>query len=195
MRTLEERLQSNKSIRVAGFDDASFLKEQTEPVKLTGVICSDTRFEGMLWGEVSKDGLDATSIVSQMLRGSKFYPQINVVLLDGIAFGGFNIIDLPELASQLNRPCISVMRRYPDLQAIDNALRHFSDYQERKSLIVKAGKIYHHHNFYFQPAGCMPDTAARALQRVTDRGNVPEALRLAHLIGAAVMNGESSSRA
>jgi endonuclease V-like protein UPF0215 family len=36
---------------------------------------------------------------------------------------------------------------------------------------------------------------AEALKRLTDRGNVPEALRLAHLIGSAVVMGESSKRA
>jgi hypothetical protein len=34
-----------------------------------------------------------------------------------------------------------------------------------------------------------------ALDRLTDCGKVPEALRLAHLIGAAVIKGESGSQA
>lgn len=36
---------------------------------------------------------------------------------------------------------------------------------------------------------------AGVLQRLTDCGKVPEALRLAHLITSAVMTGESSSSA
>nr|WP_289501088.1 hypothetical protein [Gloeocapsopsis sp. IPPAS B-1203] len=35
-----------------------------------------------------------------------------------------------------------------------------------------------------------PEVTA-VLQRLTERGKVPEALRLAHLIGAAVVKGES----
>ncbi|QRN94464.1 hypothetical protein JRI60_35800 [Archangium violaceum] len=36
---------------------------------------------------------------------------------------------------------------------------------------------------------------ARALGRLTDKGQVPEALRLAHLIGSAMVRGERSRRA
>jgi hypothetical protein len=36
---------------------------------------------------------------------------------------------------------------------------------------------------------------AAVLRRLTDCGNVPEALRLAHLIGAAVVKGESGRQA
>lgn len=39
------------------------------------------------------------------------------------------------------------------------------------------------------------DFALRVLNRVTDTGKVPEALRLAHLIGSAVKTGQSSKRA
>ena len=40
------------------------------------------------------------------------------MLLDGIAFGGFNVVDLPALAESLGVPCASVMRRVPDLAAM-----------------------------------------------------------------------------
>lgn len=43
--------------------------------------------------------------------------------------------------------------------------------------------------------GCTPDEAARLLQTVTENGNVPEALRIAHLIGSAVKTGQSGKRA
>jgi len=70
----------------------------------------------MLWGEVKKDGINATNVLLKLLHDSKFYKQINLVLVDGIAFGGFNIVDLPRLAHDLNRPCVAVMRKYPDLK-------------------------------------------------------------------------------
>ncbi|MCK5902663.1 MAG: hypothetical protein KAG28_05885 [Cocleimonas sp.] len=44
-------------------------------------------------------------------------------------------------------------------------------------------------------AGCDADIASATLQNVTDTGKVPEALRLAHLIGSAMKTGESSQRA
>lgn len=195
MRSLEHLLRYKKIIRVVGFDDAPFKKERNDPVNIAGVVCSDTRFEGMLWGEVTKDGTDATDVLIKLIRNSKFYEQVHVILIDGIAFGGFNIIDLPRLTCDLNKPCIAVMRHYPDRQAIDQALSNLSEYQQRKQLLANAGKVYKHQVFYYQVSGCEPSIAAQVLEQLTDRGHVPEALRLAHLIGAAVMTGESSNRA
>lgn len=162
---------------------------------MAGVVCTDTRFEGMLWGEVTKDGTDATRVLIKLLLDSKFYDQVNLVLLDGIAVGGFNMIDLPTLSGELDRPCIAYMRKYPDSDAVNKALMNFNDYQQRKQLLARAGRIYRHHVFYYQLSGCQPDTAADVLEQITDRGHVPEALRLAHLIAAAIMTGESSNRA
>ena len=195
MRNLTELIRLNKTIRVIGFDDAPFKKNHDRKVNICGIVCANTRFEGMLWGQVTRDGSDATQEVIQMLQQSKFYQQVNVILLDGIAFAGFNILDLPELAEQLKRPCIAVMRRAPDLAAIDSALKNFSDYQQRIELIKRAGEIYQSAGFTYQTFGTDAATAASVLTRLTDTGKVPESLRLAHLISAAVKTGQSSKRA
>ncbi len=72
---------------------------------------------------------------------------------------------------------------------------HFEDHEKRIGLLEKAGEIYKEENIYFQVIGEEPAIIAKALKSVSDQGNVPEALRLAHLIGAAVATGQSSKRA
>jgi len=195
MRPLNELLRLNKSIRAIGFDDAPFESERGTKVNVAGVICANTRFEGMLWGEVIKDGLDSTDCLRDLLLNSKFYEQVHVVLIDGIAVGGFNIIDLPRLSDELNRPCIAVIRHQPDMKAIDKALQNFLDYSHRKEILSKAGEIFHFHPFYFQVSGCTSEVAQKVLVQLTDCGHVPEALRLAHLIGSAIITGESGRSA
>lgn len=195
MRPIAELLRLNKKLRVIGFDDAPFDRARGSVVNVSGIVCAQTRFEGMLYGETVKDGDDATQLLVDMLCNSKFASQINLILTDGIAFGGFNIIDLPQLAQQTGIPCIAVMRKQPDMAAIDNALVKFDDYAKRKATLLKAGEIYQHHPFYFQCQGIEPDIAVKALTQCTDTGHVPEALRLAHLIGSAIKTGQSSSRA
>lgn len=195
MRCLQELLRLNKQIRVMGFDDAPFDRNKSERVKVSGIVCADTQFEGMVWNDIEQDGLDATLQLANMLVNSKFHPQVAVILLDGIALGGFNIVDLPELSSLTAKPCIAVMRKQPDLESIDKALQNFDDHQQRMELIKKAGVIHQQKPFVYQTAGCDADVAGQVLERLTSNGNVPEALRLAHLIGAAVMTGQSSNRA
>ncbi|NQE36229.1 DUF99 family protein [Microcoleus asticus] len=192
---LADLLRLDRTIKVIGFDDAPFSRTSGSLVSIAGVVCGGTRFEGMVWGQVLPDGLDATDAISGLLLGSKFLPQLHLVLLDGIAFGGFNIIDLPELASRLQIPCVAVMRRQPDLVAVEKALRHLPDLEYRLELLRRAGKIYAFEPFFFQVCGEKAEVIALVLQRLTDTGKVPEALRLAHLIGAAVITGVSGSSA
>lgn len=188
-------IELHRTIRVIGFDDGPFVRNAAEPVAVAGVVCAGTRFEGMLWSTVQPDGWDATDVLSQMLLSSKFLPQIHLVLLDGISVAGFNIIDLPQLAARLGRPCVAVMRHYPDISKITHAMQRVADPEPRLALMQKAGTIHSHPPFYFQVAGADPKVVAVALQRLTDRGHVPEALRLAHLISAAVIKGESGKQA
>ena len=192
---LAELIRLKRKIRAIGFDDAPFVRHQPEKVPIAGIVCAQTRFEGMVWGEIQPDGWDATEVICQLLTNSKFLPQLHLVLLDGIGFGGFNLVDLPILAAKLQLPCVAVMRKLPNLTKMTEALSRLPDREKRLQLLRKAGKIYHYPPFYFQVCGENPEIIARALAHLTDRGKVPEALRLAHLIGAAVINGESSSQA
>ena len=181
--------------RVVGFDDAPFPGRRGAPVQVAGVVCAGTRFEGLVWGRLRRDGFNATDALARTLEGGKFLPQIHVVLLDGLAFGGLNVVDLPALAARLCRPCIAVMRRAPDLPAMAAAIRKLPYPERRLELLARAGPIHQRPPFFFQVQGLGPDEAAQALGRLTDRGHVPEALRLAHLIGSAVVTGVSGRRA
>lgn len=192
---LEELLKRDRIIRVIGFDDAPFVRHAGNPVGVAGVVCAGTRFEGMVWGAVEPDGWDATDILCKLLISGKFLPQLHLVLLDGICLGGFNVIDLPLLTQRLERPCVAVMRKLPNFIKIEAALRRLPHPDKRLEIMRRAGTIYEYPPFYFQVCGANPETIAQILIRLSDRGNVPEALRIAHLIGAAIIKGESGSQA
>lgn len=168
---------------------------QASLLPLLSVVCSLTRFEGMLWGHIQTDGWDSTEQLAQMLLSSKFHSQLHLVLLDGIGMGGLNLIDLPLLAQQIQLPCVAVMRKFPNLEKMKAAISLLPHSEKRLQILAKAGEIYIQPPFYFQVSGLSAEVTVRVLQRLTDRGNVPEALRLAHLITSAVVNGESGKRA
>ena len=159
----------SRTLRTIGFDDAPFVRHRHGDVPIAGVVCAGTRFEGLVWGRFRQDGWNATAALSRLLVGGKFLPQLHLVLLDGLSFGGLNLVDLPALAATLRRPCVAVMRRSPDLAGMERAIRRLP--------------------------GAEPEATGRALARLTDRGAVPEALRLAHLVAGAVRTGESGRRA
>jgi endonuclease V-like protein UPF0215 family len=187
--------REGRTLRAIGFDDAPFDRARRGDVALAGVVCAGTRFEGLVWGRVRRDGWNATGEIVRLLAGGKFLPQLHLVLLDGIAFGGFNVVDLEALAGALGRPCVAVMRRPPDLAAVERALRRLPRPARRLEVLRRAGPGPRQGGFVFQVRGAEPEAAARALARLTDRGAVPEPLRLAHLVGGAVRTGESGRRA
>ena len=150
----------------------------------------------MLWGSLTIDGLDATERIATLLMESKFRPQVHMVLLDGITFGGMNVVDLPELHRLTGMPCVAVMRRQPDLQRFADVVKMVGDPDgERTRRRIAAGTIHEIGGFFFQVQGAEPEDVATALGMLTDQGKVPEALRLAHLIGSAVVTGQSGKRA
>lgn len=185
----------SRTLRVIGFDDAPFARRRGSVVPVAGVVCAGTRFEGMLWGKTRRDGWGATQLLVALLNDSKYADQVHVVLIDGVALGGLNVIDLPALAAAVGKPCISVMRKVPDLAAMERAVRTLPSPERRLRILRRAGAIHERAPFVFQAHGIAVDDAHEALVRATDTGHVPEALRIAHLIGSAVVDGQSRGRA
>ena len=192
---LSSLLQSGRTPTIIGFDDGPFLKQKGASVPVCGVVCSGTRFDGMVWGQTTHDGLDAGQVIVQLLQQSKFASQVHAVLLDGITMGGMNIIDLPYVYSQLQVPVVAVMRKAPNLQKFIGVANRLPHPEERNRRIKAAGVIHQQKCAVFQVVGEEADTIATLLSRVTDTGKVPECLRLAHLITSAVVTGVSGKRA
>lgn len=193
---LADMLRRGRKIRAIGFDDAHHSdKTLGSPVNVAGIVCSQTRFEGMLWGQIEKDGMDSTDQLAQMVTDSKFAQQLNIVLLDGLTFGGCNVVDVPLLAAKVAVPVVAIMRKQPDMKSFQRVVDCLPERDERWRRVVAAGEVYQLHGFVFQVCGEAPDVIADVLLTLTDQGKVPEALRIAHLIGSAVMFGQSGKRA
>ena len=184
---------SKPLVRVIGFDDGSFKPRSRGQTCLVGVVYRvDGRVEGVLSTSIRVDGLDSTRKIVKLLHGSKFYPQVAAVLLQGVNFAGFNVADLPQLARNLNRPVLAVFRRRPDLDRIQLALTRLHDRGRRFRLIQKAGPIRKAGKALFQCAGIEEAQAARLIKKCCLHAFIPEPLRLAHLIASGLSLGEST---
>lgn len=181
---------------VVGFDDAPFPRAHRGDVRLVGVVCAGTRVDGLLSAKIRRDGANATSVMANTLRESRFDGHVRAVLLQGIAVGGFNVVDIHALADAIGRPVLVVSRRAPDLTRIARALRENVRGGARKwALIEKAGPMEPLGEVWVQRAGLDLAEAAALLAATTLHGNLPEPLRLAHIIAGGVTDGESRGRA
>jgi hypothetical protein len=131
-----------------------------------------------------------------MLGTGRHAGQAQAVLLDGVALGGFNVVDLPELARVSSAPVVAVMSKRPNLDAVRAAMQRTTDFERRWQLLLRAGPIHEGPSGqWFQVAGASAGTARRLLSIAAPRGGCPEPLRLAHLIAGGIVHGASRGRA
>ncbi len=180
---------------VIGFDDAPFSRAHRGDVLIVGALYSGLRLEGVLSGKVRRDGANSTSTLIQLLSGSRFKAHIQVIMLQGIAFAGFNVIDLHRLHESLGIPAVVVARKRPHMDAIKRALLYRVPGGKRKwALIEQAGPMERVRGVYVQRAGLTLRQVDRLLERFSIHSAIPEPLRAAHLIAGGVAVGESRHR-
>jgi endonuclease V-like protein UPF0215 family len=136
------------------------------------------------------DGLDATEKIAEMINASPHRPQLRVIMLSGITFAGFNLVDIQKLCSATKLPVIALTHEKPDLDAIHAALTHLPLTKERWQIVQNAGAIYEISNkgakFYMGLSGVSLADALAILDLTSTRGSYPEPLRVAHLIASGI---------
>lgn len=181
---------------VIAFDDAPFPREHRGRVLVVGTAYSDLRLEGILSTHVRRDGADATRAVAARVAGSRFAHHTRLILFQGIALAGFNVVDIHALHEALGIPVLVVARRPPSLPAIRAALLEKVRGGSRKwKLIEKAGAMEPAAGLMVQRAGIALEEAGEVIARLSVNGSIPEPLRVAHLIAGGVTTGQSRGRA
>ena len=184
-----------KEIRVLGIDDGPFDKFNDKEVIVIGTVYRGGSFiDGVLSTKVTVDGDDSTEKLVEMINNCKFRPQLQAIILDGIAVGGFNVIDVSNLNKKTGIPVIVVMRDYPDFKKIEKALTKLN-HAEKITLLKKAGKVYQLGEIFVQAIGLTLKQAEEIIDITSTHSLIPEPLRVAHLIASGVVDGESRGRA
>jgi endonuclease V-like protein UPF0215 family len=185
-------------VRVVGIDDSPFTFKNGR-VHVVGVVMRIPNYiEAVMTSECEIDGTDANDVLVGMLRKSRYLEQLKLIMIDGIALGGFNIVDISHLQEATGIPSATVTRDMPDKVKIRSALKkHFPDWVERMRMIDKHQLVpipTSHKPIYVSVSGMDVNKASELIQECTIRGNIPEPIRIAHLIARAIVNGESRGR-
>jgi hypothetical protein len=182
-----------RQVRILGVDDAPFQFRKSKRTWLVGVV-----YRGNLWMEgamvdsIEVDGLDATEIVRRMIVSPKFSSQIRVVFLDGITFGGFNVVDIDELYDRTEVPVVSIVERMPNIDRIKKSMKALPNYEKRAEIFLRLDNPARvklrgsTKSLYVQSRGIEGDELARVLELSRKAGTVPEALRAARMIASAL---------
>jgi len=97
-----------------------------------------------------------------------------------------------ELFSRLSLPIIAVTREKPNFEEIKRALEHLPESNRRWKAMQNAGEIIKvitrrgEDPVYMQIIGIAKEDAEKILRNTSTRSNVPEALRVAHIIASGL---------
>ena len=188
-----------QQIRLLGIDDSPFTFTEKYATVIGVVMRGGGYLECVLRRQVAIDGSDATYVCKEMIESTRHRKQLKAMMIDGVALGGFNVVDIDEICSDTNLPIITVTRDKPDFEKIRLALqKNFEDWKERWNLMRK-GELYKvktlHNPIYVKCAGISVEGAKEIIKLSTIRGVVPEPIRVAHLIASGVTRGESYGKA
>lgn len=184
-----------KFSHIIGFDDFPFARQHRNDVPIVGAIYSGPRLEGIVSGKVRRDGVNSTRELVRLVQDSKFGGHLQLVLLQGIALAGFNVVDVPRLHAALGLPVLVIARPAPRREAMRRALLERIPGGARKwALIERLGPMEPLRHVHVQRMGLSREEAERVLQETAINGTIPEPLRTAHLIAGGMATGESRGR-
>ncbi|OCC15932.1 hypothetical protein DBT_0857 [Dissulfuribacter thermophilus] len=196
-------MHTRRFSNVIGIDDAPFTPKRTntlnesydELVTVVGAVYAKLSLHGVLIFKVTQDGDDATDALINAIKESKFLEHIQLIMLQGIAFGGFNVVDVPRLSKSLNKSVLVVSRREPDMAKIKKALlEKVPNGSKKLSLIEALGPMEPAAGLFIQRYGLTRNEAFSTIKNFSINGLIPEPIRVAHLIGGALIRGISSGR-
>lgn len=159
----------------------------------TTVLCClemiNDRIYSVRLESIEVDGLDATDKILKMLEGLT----VEAVILGGITFAGFNIIDPSTIFDETGLPVIVYSGVEPDNGAMLLALRrHFDDWEMRWRVIEGLGGVYEtvtrrgEPPVYFEVVGGSAIFAEEVLRSSALLCRIPEPVRVAGIIARGV---------
>ncbi len=175
-------------IHLFGVEDGSF-KEFSSATPSFTIICGvETELDKIIDVRLAKiqiDGADATQKLLSIIKNI----EVNAVILGGITFAGFNIIDPNKILNETGIPVIIYSGTRPDNEKMLLALKkHFDDWHWRWDIIKKLGPVYSTRThpkeppIYFEVIGCSNKWGEHILQLSAIVSRIPEPVRTAGII-------------
>jgi uncharacterized protein len=178
-----------------GVDDAPFAKRQAGAVPIIAVAMEGNDvIESVALGEFPVDGDGATDYLASWIAGLRARPMLQAVILGGITIAGLGIIDVTALAERLGLAVLVVTRHNPARSELADALKA-AGLLDRLTLLERTPRAYGiSEGLYLAHAGVPRVEAERLLMATLGKAKLPEPLRVAHLIGQAIVLRESRGR-
>lgn len=188
-------MQGSFRPHVLGIDDGPFDKRVDASVPVVGVMMEGPDLvEAVATTSFGVDGDDAAGFLADWIAGLRFASALHGVVLGGMTIAGLGVVDVAELSSRLGLPSMLVNRHEPQDGPLTDALRA-AGLERRVALVERAPRPWPlEPGLFVTCAGADRERAAELIAATRGKSLLPEPLRVAHLIGAAIANGQSRGR-
>jgi len=176
---------------VIGVEDGSFknFDRKNDSVILCCVLMDNYKILKVFLSRIQVDGMDVTSKLLNMIDDI----EDSTIILGGVTFAGFNIIDPRKIFEEKHSPVIIYSSRKPNSEKILDALKkHFEDWDKRWGILQSLGNIYEfevkqgYPPIHFQIIGETQEYAKIILKKYAIISRVPEPVRIAKIIARGV---------
>jgi uncharacterized protein len=198
-RDVSRRTETRARPHTLGVDDGPFQKfaAPAGPVPIVAVMMEGRdRVEAVARTAFPVDGAEVTAFLADWIAALRCHPALQAVFLGGVTIAGLAVVDVAQLARRIGMPVVVVSRRDPAGHRVDAALRA-AGLAERIPTLERAPAAapLGPRGPWVAASGLGID-AAHALVRATrQKSELPEPLRLAHMVARAYALGESRGRA
>jgi len=180
---------------VLGIDDGPFDKRTDARATVVGVMMEGADLvEAVAVTEFPIDGEDSARFLADWVAALRFAPALHSVVLGGVTIAGLGIVDVGELSRRLQLPVMVVNRKRPEDGPLVEALRA-AGLESRTPIIESTPDAWETtEGLHIAHVGASREDAEQILSATLNKSQLPEPLRLAHLIAAAVARGQSRGR-
>jgi len=188
-------MSSSYRPHVLGIDDGPFDKRADARVTVVGVMMeADDLVEAVAVTDFPLDGDDAAEFLASWIAGLRFVSALHAVVLGGITIAGLGVVAIARLAERLGLPVLAVNRQAPEDEPLIRALRT-AGLDDRIGIVETTPRAWRlSDGLYVAHAGTSREDAERILRATQNKSQLPEPLRLAHIVGSAIARGESYGR-
>ncbi|MFW6121974.1 MAG: DUF99 family protein [Petrotogales bacterium] len=183
-------MTSVENLVLLGVEDGSFDAFKRNGNALLCCTCMKRNIViDVLFSWIKIDGIDATEKLLEILKNT----ETDVILLGGISYAGFNLIDAKKIYEITDIPLIIYSGKKPDTLSVKRALRlNFSDWELRWSIVKNLGRIYSFISkddcppIYFEAIGIDKNDCESILRYSADLCRIPEPVRVASIIAKGI---------
>jgi len=180
---------------VLGIDDGPFEKDVDETALIVGVMMEGADLvEAVAVSEFPVDGDDVTAFLADWIEGLRFRPALQCVLLGGITIAGLCVVDVERLSATLGLPVVVTNRKQPSDELLIRALESAGLGARVATVESSPNAVSISDGLFAAHAGTDQQWTERLVRVTRSKSQLPEPLRLAHMIARAIATGESRGR-